>query len=1547
MNRRTISTNRRRSRALARIARPRTLRCAFALAVALSFAGTAAAQDFPNVARVAGELLAGPVAPEQGRTAIVAWHGGRVVSVPEGPGSQPGADLQIRVVSLEALDATGPSVTVVPAHTSGFHAHGYYQTGAYLFVGPHCLGDALDPCNGTYPHDIWGNALRIGGAGTPIGDSELRRGDIDNETGLLLGSVQRAGAQSPWGLNDFWTYNTIGGDMWLAVRRNNDWVYDWANGGAPVGPAITAAWDHLGLTGVTGFPFLMGNILIVASDQAGSGVATYDVSDLSNPVLLDVLKESNPGGYWPEIYGHYLFFPRRDGEGGVGSQAGFMVVDFEDPSNLQVVANRNLEGSNQYVTFQDEFAFMNRYKIDLRTFEVALELETVPGVIDASQFALPVGNLVVTGGYGTDGPGLAVWAHQAEPDTRGPFVAYHVPVPDQTNYPVELPITLSIPESLRTETIVDGVSLVLRPVGGAPVATWHAFSQGKLLTVTPQQPLDPDTTYELELTSAILDAAGNGLEPYSFRFSTGGALAGGNAAPTIAAVTVTPDDPAPGANVEVQWSGSDPEDDPVEYRIDFGDGTPRTEWSALTTASHAYAEAGHYQVTVQVRDDSGAVSASTRKITVVDPPADPGSTASGPITLDGAAQRAFVVNPDNDTVTAIDLATEATAWEVEVGDHPVSLARGADGSLWIACRDSDTIVVLSAANGALLAEIPLDYGAAPVALVATPDGATVLVSLEGDRSLVRFDVASRTPTGSVALGPFPRAIAVTADGSRALVTRFVSGEHEGSVYDVNLAGGMSLAGVIRLGRDHSTDGSASGRGVPNYLAGIRIDPDGARAWVVGKKDNTTRGTFFDASMIPGQDSTVRAMLALVDLSTGQEDVSLRLDIDNSDSPSAIAFSPRGDYAFLALQGNNQLAVVDVLDLLRQDSPGTVHSRWSTGLAPQGIAVDDASGTVVSKDFLGRSVTVFDAAAFLDTGALNVPHATIGTVAVELLAPDVLQGKRIFYDASDTRMSAEGYISCASCHIDGSHDGRTWDFTSRQEGFRNTTDLRGRSGTGHGNVHWSANFDEIQDFENDIRGFFGGSGFLGDADFAATIDPLGAAKGGLDADLDALAAYVSSLAAGSLPRSPERDPDGTRSSAAESGAAIFEAEGCATCHDPSTDYTDRTMHDVGTLRASSGSRLGGPLTGIETPTLLGAHASAPYFHDGSAATLEDVFTTTGGRLAQAEEAALGGGGYAETLAWYPMKEWHQGAYVELSGGQTITFDDVVTTLAGDGYVEIRYAVQYGSANLSVVVNGGSATVVPLAMTPNVPSYVPNEWRTVRVPVTWASGANTVVLSRTSGGVLAIDDVLFSTPDDAALASAHVRDLAPEDLADLVAYVASLDANDAAIPVGDCGGEGQPACGSALVVTKANLKLGSASRPDKGQLKLAAELAEPLTAEQLLADLASGLAVRVTDGDASFDVALTIPGCALRGDGRSIACGSMQQDGARALLRLGDSAWRLSLKARDLAAAATGADNADANPVQGPASVVFVRAGVAHAGAVSDCRERLPRKLSCRN
>src|SRR5262249_28453050 len=150
---------------------------------------------------------------------------------------------------------------------------------------------------------------------------------------------------------------------------------------------------------------------------------------------------------------------------------------------------------------------------------------------------------------------------------------------------------------------------------------------------------------------------------------------------------------------------------------------------------------------------------------------------------------------------------------------------------------------------------------------------------------------------------------------------------------------------------------------------------------------------------------------------------------------------------------------------------------------------------------------------------------------------------------------EGYVSCASCHFDGGQDGRVWDFTDRGEGFRNTTTLNGKAGMGQGLVHWSGNFDEIQDFEHDIRGRtvdgvrtgFGGIGFMTDAAFneGTRNQPLGDPKAGLSPELDDLAAYLTSL--NETQESPFRDEDGTLSASAERGREHFQALGCQSCH----------------------------------------------------------------------------------------------------------------------------------------------------------------------------------------------------------------------------------------------------------------------------------------------------------------------------------------------------------------------------------------------------------------
>ncbi len=65
---------------------------------------------------------------------------------------------------------------------------------------------------------------------------------------------------------------------------------------------------------------------------------------------------------------------------------------------------------------------------------------------------------------------------------------------------------------------------------------------------------------------------------------------------------------------------------------------------------------------------------------------------------------------------------------------------------------------------------------------------------------------------------------------------------------------------------------------------------------------------------------------------------------------------------------------------------------------------------------------------------------------------------------------------------------------------------------------------------------------------------------------------------------------------------MDGKSCATCHIPSANFLDRRTHNIGsadeTYKGSRGSA-------FDTPTLLGANFTAPYFHDGSLPTLTSV------------------------------------------------------------------------------------------------------------------------------------------------------------------------------------------------------------------------------------------------------------------------------------------------------------------------------------------------------
>lgn len=661
----------------------------------------------------------------------------------------------------------------------------------------------------------------------------------------------------------------------------------------------------------------------------------------------------------------------------------------------------------------------------------------------------------------------------------------------------------------------------------------------------------------------------------------------------------------------------------IEYQWNFGDGTPATPWSPDGHASHVYDRAGVFTVTVSVRDGAGRQASQGFLQRVQLPVGAALPTRSSMLVADtpagGGNARLWAVNPDSDSVTVFDAVTRARLAEVGVGATPRALARAADGRIWVANQRGASLSVIDPASLTVAATLMLPRGSQPQAIVMSPDGTRAFVTLGASGQLLRLDTASFAQTGMLAIGPQPGGLAVSGDGASVYVSRFITaplpGEATatvapsptsgGKVWVVDAAAMSTLRGIV-LQHGNRPDGENQGRGIPNYLGAPALSPDGTQAFVPSKQDNVLRGQQRDGLALNFQ-NTVRAVSSRIVLATQKEDLAGRIDHDNAGLASAALFDATGVFLFVALETSREVAVLDAHS--RQQL-----MRLDAGRAPQGLALSPDGLTLFVSNFMDRTVGAFDLKPLLLQGQLSVPAlGATAAIATEPLAPAVLLGKQLFYDARDTRLARDGYLSCAACHRDGGSDGRVWDMADAGEGLRNTINLRGRAAMGQGLLHWSGNFDELQDFEGQIRRLAGGTGLMSDAAYfsGTRSQPMGDPKAGLSAELDALAAYVTSLA--DFEPSPYRSADGSLSTAATAGRAVFRAQECGACHGGGGFTLSATLglQDIGTIKPTSGQRLGGPLTGIDIPTLRDVWGSAPYLHDGSAATLGAAVTAHSG------------------------------------------------------------------------------------------------------------------------------------------------------------------------------------------------------------------------------------------------------------------------------------------------------------------------------------------------
>jgi hypothetical protein len=318
---------------------------------------------------------------------------------------------------------------------------------------------------------------------------------------------------------------------------------------------------------------------------------------------------------------------------------------------------------------------------------------------------------------------------------------------------------------------------------------------------------------------------------------------------------------------------------------------------------------------------------------------------------------------------------------------------------------------------------------------------------------------------------------------------------------------------------------------------------------------------------------IEHQLAFVD----NRDRAARATIDVHE-PRALAWDPAQDSLFIGgLASDN---IVEVRNASQVDAVGgrEVQIAGKTRCGVDGLAVGK-DGDVLAWCSLSRQVA-------------RVHGSTVKRgpeLVASSLDPTHHKGLELFHTA-DANISAFGGMSCGNCHLEGRSDGQSWLINGER---LQTPMLCGR-------------------IANTAPYKWDGSAPTLTESLRQTIERLGG-DGLAKRHLAALAAYVEAMPPA---RAPTQDP-----AAVVRGHVLFESGelGCATCHEGSA-YTDRQRHSLA----------GGPE--LDTPSLVGVAHSAPYFHDGSAATLDVVLRDRGHVHGMSDGAALSSQDVADLKAF---------------------------------------------------------------------------------------------------------------------------------------------------------------------------------------------------------------------------------------------------------------------------------------------------------------------------
>ncbi|HXG49026.1 MAG TPA: beta-propeller fold lactonase family protein [Methylomirabilota bacterium] len=483
------------------------------------------------------------------------------------------------------------------------------------------------------------------------------------------------------------------------------------------------------------------------------------------------------------------------------------------------------------------------------------------------------------------------------------------------------------------------------------------------------------------------------------------------------------------------------------------------------------------------------------KITVGDEPESVALTPNG--------QYAYVANAAGNSVSVIQI--NDPAWgtfsanvvaTLKTGAEPWNIVTSPDGNrVFVANSAQDTITVINAATRTIIGHVDLRNS----------------IANDPDRSR-HFQ---------------PRGLAVSQDNTKLYVTRFLSftrpGGRQGddlgkeglvavldidtastSIVDYRVARVVTLAPRVTgfrfpgLTNPPAPDTFA----FPNQLQSIVIRGDRAYlpniAASPGGPLRFNLDTHAFVNVIGGVNSTTPTDLTVTNLHLGARDPEPGKRREFFANPWAIAFTTQSGAgnAYVVSAASDLLVKLNVdaagnlafttdadttryIDLNDPTNPAT--SRTNAGKNPQGIAINSAGTRAYVANFVSRNVSVVDLTtdtviAVVPTHDLPAPGSQAET---NLVGAEMFFSSRGNFDAIPgtnslrDRLSSEGWQACSSCHFKGLTDGVIWQFAA---GPRKSVPLNASFNPHRRNeqrlLNYSAIFDEIEDFELNIRNVSG-------------------------------------------------------------------------------------------------------------------------------------------------------------------------------------------------------------------------------------------------------------------------------------------------------------------------------------------------------------------------------------------------------------------------------------------------------------------------------------------